>query len=198
MHPHTMPAAPLMAVGPYRVEPLTADDLAEVVEIDRLSFNPPWPASAYRQELEANRLARYLVLRRSASSNDSPASGSILGYAGLWVYLGEAHLTTIAVRPEERGKGLGELLLLSCIDLAWRLGAASITLEVRASNGVAQALYQKYGFQEVGRRRAYYAGDREDALLLTLFDLDTKEYRARLARLRAALWQRLGASSPSR
>src|SRR5947209_2519980 len=121
------------------------DDIPEVLEVDRESYTLPWPASAYRREVLHNRNARYLVLREvDPKAEDGPPTppeqrprlpipffrwtgrtdnrpgrpGHIIGYAGMWLMVDEAHITTIAVRSEWRGRSLGELLLASLIELA--------------------------------------------------------------------------------
>ncbi len=91
----------------------------------------------------------------------------ILGFAGLWFMADEAHLANIAVREVYRQRGVGEQLLISIIKLAMEHNASIITLEVRASNRTARALYEKYGFTEVGIRPAYYTDNKEDAVLMT-------------------------------
>ena len=91
----------------------------------------------------------------------------ILGFAGIWFMADEAHLANIAVREANRQQGIGELLLISIIKLAIERSARFITLEVRSTNKAAQSLYEKYGFVEVGIRRAYYTDNREDAVLMT-------------------------------
>ena len=91
----------------------------------------------------------------------------MLGYAGLWLLIDEAHISTIAVAPEWRGRGLGELLLASLLERAISIGADVATLEVRASNLVAQNLYRKYRFTVVGVRKGYYTDNFEDALVMT-------------------------------
>jgi len=108
----------------------------------------------------------------------------ILGFAGIWVLVDEAHLTNIAVRPIEREKGVGELLLISMIELSQKLNAAFVTLEVRVSNTVAQKLYTKYGFKEVGLRRHYYTDNREDGLLMTTDNLTSAAYIAQFQDLK--------------
>lgn len=172
---------------PFVIEPLRTEDIPEIGDIERESFPTPWPASAYRRELE-NRLARYFVLREVFPDEVSQRPfGHILGAAGVWVVLDEAHLTTIAVRERRRGQGLGERLLQHAIEVATELGADSLTLEVRVSNEPAQALYRKYGFAVVGRRKNYYTDIREDALVMTVNGLTGEPYQRRLEELRVAL-----------
>ena len=144
------------------VEPMRLEDVAAVHEIERLSFRTPWPAYAFEQELKGNRLARYLVAR---------FGDRVVGFAGLWLMVDEAHVTTFGVHPDWRRQGIGRQLLLNLAELSVAIGARRMTLEVRASNGVAQALYRALGFDVVGRRRAYYTDDGEDALVMTTPDL---------------------------
>jgi len=107
----------------------------------------------------------------------------------------EAHVCTIAVHPNWRGRGLGELLLISLLDRAIELGARVATLEVRVSNQVAQELYNKYIFQIVSRRKRYYS-DNEDAYIMTTPPFDTPEFQMNLSNHRARLYARLQAARP--
>jgi ribosomal-protein-alanine N-acetyltransferase len=111
----------------------------------------------------------------------------IVGYAGLWLMVDEAHITTIAVHPKYRGHGLGELLLLQLIDTATEIDAHWLTLEVRRSNSLAQALYRKYTFKEMGVRRRYYSDDGEDALIMWSDRTDAPEFTRSLERNRGLL-----------
>jgi ribosomal-protein-alanine N-acetyltransferase len=115
----------------------------------------------------------------------------IIGFSGIWVLVDEAHITNIALRQEYQGKGLGELLLIATIDLAMVLKATMMTLEVRASNLVAQNLYSKYGFIQVGVRRGYYLDDREDAVIMSTENIMAPSFQAQLKQLREALADKL-------
>jgi [ribosomal protein S18]-alanine N-acetyltransferase len=117
---------------------------------------------------------------------------SIIGYAGLWLMTDEAHITTIAVDPDFQGNGIGELLLVALIDRAKQIGARWLTLEVRVSNDVAQRLYEKYTFKEMGIRRRYYSDNGEDALVMWTDPIDSDTFQGTLARNREALTRRLG------
>jgi [ribosomal protein S18]-alanine N-acetyltransferase len=117
---------------------------------------------------------------------------SIVGYAGLWLMTDEAHITTIAVDPDFQGNGLGELLLVALIDRARQIGARWLTLEVRVTNEVAQRLYEKYTFKEMGIRRRYYSDNGEDALVMWTDPIDSDAFQDTLARNREALTRRLG------
>ena len=152
--------------------------LPAVHAIERASFSVPWPDDAYRNELSTNRLASYVVAR---------AEDAVVGFAGLWVMVDEAHVTTFAVDPRWRRRGVGERLLLALLDLAVARRAREATLEVRLSNMPARRLYEKYGFRPVGIRPRYYSDNGEDALIMTTEALDSPGVRDRLAGLRAAL-----------
>jgi len=170
----------VVARPPLRVsvEPMTLDDLEAVHAIERASFSVPWPDDAYRNELLTNRLASYVVAR---------AGDEIVGFGGLWVMVDEAHITTFAVDPRWRRRGVGEWLLLGLLARAVERNAREATLEVRLSNMPARRLYEKYGFRPVGIRPRYYSDNGEDALIMTTDALAAPSMRERLARLRAAL-----------
>jgi [ribosomal protein S18]-alanine N-acetyltransferase len=170
-----MVARPPVAI---RIEPMELADLPSVHVIERSSFIVPWPDDAYRNELLTNRLASYIVAR---SGDD------VVGFAGLWVMVDEAHITTFAVDPRWRRRGIGERLLLALLELAVARRAREATLEVRLSNMAARRLYEKYGFRPVGIRPRYYSGNGEDALIMTTDALSSAEMRDRVDRLRAAL-----------
>ncbi|MER3438576.1 MAG: ribosomal-protein-alanine N-acetyltransferase, partial [Chloroflexota bacterium] len=129
-----------------------------------------------------------LLQRRAFGSTEAP---HIAGFAGMWIIFDEAHITTIGVDPAYRGRGLGELLLLALIDEAIRRGANWLTLEVRVSNEVAQALYRKYGFEIHGTRRRYYSDNGEDAYIMWSRSLRDPGYLELINRNRAELAKRL-------
>jgi [ribosomal protein S18]-alanine N-acetyltransferase len=160
------------------VEPMRLDDVAAVHEIERLSFRTPWPAYAFEQELKGNRLAHYVVAR---------AGDRVVGFAGIWMMVDEAHITTFSVHPEWRRQQIGRQLLLSLVELSATIGARRMTLEVRASNESAQSLYRSFGFEVAGRRPGYYTDDGEDALVMTTPDLGEPGMRDRVEAERARL-----------
>jgi ribosomal-protein-alanine N-acetyltransferase len=121
----------------------------------------------------------------------------ILGFAGLWFMVDEAHLANIAVREDYRHRGMGESLLISAIELAIGYDARFFTLEVRASNKVAQALYRKYGLIEVGTRRGYYIDNKEDAVIMTAEGITSALYEKRFQSLKQAHAQKWGIGDPS-
>jgi [ribosomal protein S18]-alanine N-acetyltransferase len=151
------------------VDPMRFEDVPAVHEIERMSFRTPWPAYAFEQELRGNRLARYVVAR---------AGDRVVGFAGIWLMVDEAHVTTFGVHPDWRRQGIGRHLLFNLAELSAAIGARRMTLEVRASNLGAQALYRSFGFEIAGRRHRYYSDDGEDALVMTTPDLDGARMRA--------------------
>jgi [ribosomal protein S18]-alanine N-acetyltransferase len=116
------------------------------------------------------------------------------GYAGLWLMVDEAHVTTIGVHPDHRGHGAGELLFLGLIDIAQQMKATRLTLEVRVSNLGAQALYRKYGLEIAGIRRRYYSDNGEDAYIMWSEPLASPDFHARVAGLREQLADRMRGS----
>ena len=192
------------------MRPMRMGDIMQINQIDREAYSDSWSPSIYRRDLLFNRLARYIVLYDASETPPQPleedtkrrgllsrvrrllnrddafteTTQNILGFAGLWFMVGEAHLTTIAVRERYRRKGLGELLLISATELSMARNAGILTLEVRASNTPAQALYEKYGFERVGVRRGYYTDNKEDAVLMSTDKLISASFQARFQRLK--------------
>lgn len=203
------------------IDPMQIEDVSEVSRLERQCFSNSWPQSAYRRELRNENNNYYIVLRdhdkttrRSPGEpqeprgplnllpfrrkgSDAPAA-PIIGFAGMWILLDEAHITTIGVAPEYRGRGLGEMLLLNLFEEAMRRGAEWLTLEVRVSNDSAQALYSKYGFTRQGIRRRYYSDNGEDAYIMWSPSIREPESIARIAALKAALAERMRGSSGGR
>jgi ribosomal-protein-alanine N-acetyltransferase len=136
-------------------------------------------------------------LRRLFGGSERPAVPSqfILGFAGLWFMVDEAHLANIAVRGAYRNQGIGERLLISAIEISIVRKARFITLEVRASNKIAQTLYEKYGLIEVGNRRGYYMDNKEDAVIMTAEGITSAPYVKRLQNLKQAYARRWGIRS---
>jgi [ribosomal protein S18]-alanine N-acetyltransferase len=159
------------------------DDLEPVMAIERAAYTVGWPATAFERELTQNAMARYIVLRAGEDC-------AIKAFGGLWLMVGEAHVVTVAVLPEERRKGLGRVVVHGLVQLARAEGMEVATLEVRVSNEPARALYREYGFYEVGRRKRYYSDNREDAIIMTTEDLNSPAYTGRLAQLANVLEER--------
>lgn len=200
----------------YVVKKMTLGDLPRIAEIEKLAYpTSQWPASAYRRELQENHWAHYVVVRDTwieppaaaevdghrrsfsfAFLNQSkpvadPTLAQIVGFAGLWLMVDEAHVTTIATHPAVRRRGLGELQLVSLIDIAYQIGARWVTLEVRVSNTPAQALYEKYGFRIVSTRPRYYSDNNEDAYIMWTDEITTPTYHDMFTDLKTQLYARL-------
>ncbi|GBG55557.1 ribosomal-protein-alanine acetyltransferase [Sporomusaceae bacterium FL31] len=141
------------------IRDMRAEDVSGVLEVEQECFTLPWSRKAFEAELDDNDLAHYLVMEDE---------GRIIGYAGVWIVLDEAHVTNIAISQSYRRRGLGERLLIELIRSAKQYGALSMTLEVRVTNSAAQKLYEKLGFVKRGIRRQYYSDTKEDALIMWL------------------------------
>jgi len=171
---------------PFWLRSMQLTDLPGVREVDRLSFPTPTRAGLFEHELGQNDIAYYQVLGRGEDGR----SPQIIGFSGFWLIADEIHISTIASHPQWRGRGLGELLLLNLMFQSYAHPANMVTLEVRQSNRVAQALYCKYQFEEVGTRPRYYRDTGEDALLMTMASLNARYYQF-LEKQQTALYQRL-------
>lgn len=180
----------------YLMRHMRLEDIPQVVQLDELSFPTPWSARTYEFEIINRDTSHLIVLealnqtaststrwrtvfQRLIKSKPSESSGAIVGYGGCWLIAGEAHISTIAVHPDYRGRGLGELLLAGMLQRAMTLNGDYSVLEVRVSNETAQALYRKYGYKTVGRRRGYYRDNAEDAFLMEVRPLD-EDYQQQL------------------
>jgi len=197
---------------PYITRPMEPGDIPSVVAIDRLSFPTPWPPSAYAYELNFAKDSRYYVLLRPGTARSAPAeskwhnwlrrsarvihdSGDIIGYLGTRRKKESVHISTIAIHPDWRCKGLGEYLLLQAIEQGLEQEVPRITLEVRASNTIAQNLYRKFGFRFTGTHCGYYR-DGEDAWLMAL-EITGPRFQQYLAKMHHASEQRLRANHPT-
>ncbi|GIP16333.1 ribosomal-protein-alanine acetyltransferase [Paenibacillus montaniterrae] len=136
---------------------MTLDDLPSIMKIEQDSFATPWTEEAFRNELTNNMFAQYMVMEYE---------GEVIGYAGMWIIVDEAHITNVAILTPYRGQGLGKLLMAELQRTASFLGAVRMTLEVRASNEIAQRLYRRYGFVNSGVRPGYYSDNQEDAIIM--------------------------------
>jgi len=205
------------------MRPMRLADIQQVMEVEQQSFPSMWPPTAFKRELQQNRLAHYTVLVERRPEIEPPAPPSeaepaspqqgpfgrlleelrqilhtdepqplpppeqrpelIAGFIGVWLLPDEAHIVTFAVRDSYRREGIGELLLISAMELAQRRGQSMVTLECRVSNEEALGLYGKYGFQKVGLRPRYYSDNHEDAYVLTVYGVTTPKYRETFAAL---------------
>lgn len=140
-----------------RFRKMTVADVEQVYEIETLSFTLPWTKDAFFHEMIGNEHAYYVV---------AETDEGIVGYCGMWLVMDEAHVTNIAIHPDQRGKKMGEGLMQAAIDAAKANGAVLMTLEARVSNTVAQNLYRKLGFKNGGIRKRYYTDNYEDAIVM--------------------------------
>ena len=198
---------------------MRAGDIPQVLDIERASFPTMWPQTVYQRELK-NNMARYFVayepdgaahaalagdpavgitglVRRVIGSHSAElTSDRILAMAGLWFMVGEGHIVTIAVRPECRRMGLGEVLLIAALEAAVEAQQEEVTLEYRISNGAARAMYDKYGFAQVGVRARYYTDNQEDAVMMTTPPLRSSEFRKLITQRVAEQRERWGDDYP--
>ncbi len=137
-------------------------DIDRVMKIEQRSFPTPWSESVFCTELRENSNADYVVACRG---------DSLVGYAGMWLLPGTAHITNIAVDPDQRGRKVGTRLLLSMMQRALFRGINRMTLEVRQSNDIAQRFYRRYGFRVQGIRANYYTDTHEDAVVMKCEDI---------------------------
>ena len=204
----------------FLIRRMSLSDIPQVLEVERQSFPSMWPPTAFRRELQQNRLAHYIVIGEAnpavaaaTSTDPTPEPGPIsrflgeikhiltgddpanlpppeeraeliTGFIGVWMLPDEMHIVTIAVRDSHRRQGIGEMLLIAALHLAREETQPMVTLEVRVSNDAAIQLYQKYGFEQVGRRPRYYSDNHDDAYILTANAVTTSDYADRFARLR--------------
>jgi ribosomal-protein-alanine N-acetyltransferase len=161
-------------------------NVPRVMELEKQCFTTPWHESAYLTEL-VNRSAYYVVAR---------VGDEIVGYSGMWVIMDEAHITTIGVDPEYRGRKIGEQILIAMIEEAQRRGARRATLEVRESNQIAQNLYRKYGFVAAAIRRGYYSDNGENAVVMWVDDMLSPNYQSAFRELKRQLLEEAGALQP--
>ena len=206
----------------YVIRSMRLADVPQATEIDRECFPTQWPTPPYRNDLLSNRLAHYLVAyekdnhtasieemeqhetrinrflggarRLIHSKGASHSSQRIIGVTGFWLMAGEAHIITMGVRPSYQRQGVGELLLISTIDLAMTQHAEVMTLEVRLSNSAAQALYQKHGFKKTGVRKSYYNDNHEDAVIMTTDTLCSTSFESHFQSLKQAHIEKMGVS----
>ncbi len=160
------------------IRPMGLDDVSQVHEIDILSISLPWPERSFRYELLENSSSRLWVVE-----GEDEAGKRILAFIVLWLIIDEAHIGTIAVHPDFRRLGLGQMLLAHALLRAASEGVTRVFLEVRRGNISAQMMYQKFGFILDGVRPRYYQDTGEDAFLLSLSGLQEANIKAYLRKL---------------
>jgi len=197
----------------YVIRPMKYEDIPEVAQIDREAFPGEWvfrSQSAYKQDLD-NPSIRYIVAGKKRGVSESKQQApqkppwfkrifsyehnlntpeNIVGFSGFWLMMKEAHIIAIGVKDGYRRLGIGEGLFIATIELAQILNANVVTLEVRASNEIAQELYKKYDFRVAGRRLKYYSSDGEDAIIMSADNITSMPFQASFQQLKKAHAQR--------
>jgi ribosomal-protein-alanine N-acetyltransferase len=150
-----------MALATLRFEPLREDRLPSVLEIEKKVNSAPWSERSFRNELD-HKDGIFLV---------ALLGGEVVGYGGIWLIIDEAHITTLTVDPAHQRKGIGRQMLIELMNRAKAAGMVCCTLEVRAGNSAAITLYELIGFIASATRKSYYPDNKEDALVMWLFNL---------------------------
>ena len=136
--------------------PMNQDHIAAIARLEAICFSDPWSEGSVASEL-SNPLSRWIVAMDGKT---------LVGYVGSQTVLGESDMMNIAVAPDARRRGIAQGLVEALIQDLKELDSHCLSLEVRASNEPAKALYGKLGFREIGRRKNYYRNPKEDALIL--------------------------------
>lgn len=193
-----------------KLHPLTKEDLDAAVALDQVCFGGLWTKAGYERELDSE-CSQMLALEAYSAFNNAPPSSSeltqnatrdfstslqniaLVGLGCFWSILEEAHITILAVHPDYRHQGFGQLLLYALLRDAKKRQLEWATLEVKPSNQAALSLYHKFGFTEAGRRRRYYKDTGEDALILWRGGLQTQEFEETLTKSYQQVEQSLAA-----
>ena len=144
----------------YRIIDTTEAQLGQIEAIEQQCFSCPWTMDQLRSQLSDDRHVFLAAVEES---------GAVLGYVGMMYVLDEGYISNVAVAPAYRRRGVADALISALMTRAEELNLAFVTLEVRAGNEPAKALYAKHGFVPVGRRKNYYDLPKEDAILMTRF-----------------------------
>jgi [ribosomal protein S18]-alanine N-acetyltransferase len=166
---------------PIHIRSMRLEDLEQVHAIDRMSFSIPWPENSYRYELLENPRSMLLV----AETNLPEGARQVVAVIVIWLIEDEAHIATLSVHPDYRGQGVSKELLATALVEAIHSGMHTATLEVRANNQIAQALYRRFRFEIFGRRPRYYRDNNEDALIMSIEGMD----ESYLKWLESAAWR---------
>ncbi len=159
--------------------PIIPQQISEIVALDKLCFGGLWSEAGYLREVESPNSSLFALSVREFQALDS--SSKIIGIGCLWSIVEEAHITILGIHPDYQRQGLGQLLLCVLLQDALHRGLKWATLEVKADNTPAITLYQKFGFQVIGKRKGYYQPEGKDALILWNKNLTQPEFLRRLA-----------------
>jgi len=147
---------------------MTDHDLAEVMQIEKVSFSTPWSKGMFLTELRDNPFSRLLVAKPDPPAGKVQPAKPVVGYCCFWIIFGEVHIMNLAVRPDWRKRGIASRLVEETLSICRQQGVKKIHLEVRESNDLARRLYEKFGFRVVTIRPNYYSQPRENAILMAL------------------------------
>ena len=172
------PADPPGVPAQIVLSPMRRRHVRDVLGIERLVYPRPWSAALFFSELSQRSTRHYLVAHHGRT---------LVGYGGLMCHLDEGHITTLAVHPNYQHRKIGTRVLLALVEEARARPVRSLALEVRVANWPAQRLYSWFGFRPVGVRKNYYAETGEDALVMWIDDVGSKEMDDRVARIRRAI-----------
>ena len=164
------------SLGSVVVTPMRRRHLRGVMAIEELVYPKPWSATLFTSEMSQPATRRYLVALDSQTRLSRWGGRGVVGYAGVMVMVGEAHITTVATHPHHHRRKIASRLLVDLLHEARGLGAQAATLEVRVNNRGAQRLYAGFGFSPVGVRPGYYAETGEDALIMWAYDINSDAY----------------------
>lgn len=144
----------------YSIRDVLPGEIPQIEALEKACFSMPWTEDQLKGQLRDNQHEFIAAVS---------ASGTVLGYIGMMYVLDEGYISNVAVSPGNRRRGIGDALILALLKRCAALGLSFVTLEVRAGNAPAIALYEKHGFARVGLRKNYYDHPREDALLMTKY-----------------------------
>jgi ribosomal-protein-alanine N-acetyltransferase len=144
-----------------RLVPVQASHLNAILAIEQEANSAPWSERSFQLEIERPHGVFLTLL----------VDGEVRGYGGVWYVVDEAHITNVAVAADLRNQGLGRRIVVALLESAREAGMTCATLEVRAGNAAAIHLYESLGFRSIATRRAYYPDNREDAVVMWLYDL---------------------------
>jgi len=148
-----------------RFEPIQESHIPAILEIEKVVNSAPWSERSFKNELD-HRHGIFLV---------GFLQGQVVAYGGVWLVVDEAHVTTIAVASDKRRQGIGQRLMAELLIKAKAVGMVCSTLEVRSSNEAAIKMYEKFGYHIAATRKGYYPDNKEDAVVMWMYNLDTWE-----------------------
>lgn len=168
-----------------------------IVAYDTNEINPriePEPGKTEKNQRVSflQRLRKIFLKGRASGDKEAGEESLIVGYAGMWIMVDEAHITSIASHKDWRHKGIGEIMLIYLIEMAMKQKARVLTLEVRVSNQIAQNLYCKFGFRKVGTRKGYYLNNREDAIIMSTDYIGSTSFAMKLNQIKQAYHDKWG------